>query len=122
MSVNITNPPIDRRSLSAKDRADYNRSGGHSRAQKALARTRAYRGRQRQRRNTPMGSESRTPGTGGYGGLQIQQQRVRQIGNERRRAESFRPEISVPNNTQNPANRRQQMMYENYRNRRDAIN
>lgn len=69
-----------------------------------------------------MGSESRTPGTGGYGGLQIQQQRVRQIGNERRRAESFRPEISVPNNTQNPANRRQQMMYENYRNRRDAIN
>ena len=122
MAVNITNPPIDRRRLSVEDRAAYNRSGGHSRARQAVARTRAYRGRQRYERNKQMREQTRTPGTGGYGGLAIQQQRMREQGYERRRSESFRPEVSIPNNKSNPANIRQQQKYQNYRDRGNAIN
>jgi hypothetical protein len=93
MAVNITNPPIDRRRLSREDRAMFNRSGGYAEAKKALARTRAYRGQQKYERNRPERTQIITPGTGGFtAGIGVQQARLREIGEERARAESFRPD------------------------------
>ena len=92
MSVNVMNPPIDRRRLSDEDKALYNRSGMHSMAQRALARTRAYRGRQKYERNRPPNTQSRTPRNAFFGDIAIQQQRMRQLGMQNRRAESFVPD------------------------------
>ena len=91
MTVNITNPPIDRRRLSVEDREVYNRSGSHARAKKAVARTRAYRGDQRYQRNRMENTEGGRNTNSFFGGRQIQQARLREVGQERRRAESFRP-------------------------------
>ena len=92
MSINVMNPPIDRRRLSDEDKALYNRSGMHSMAQRALARTRAYRGRQKYERNRPPNTQSRTPRNEFFDDIAIQQQRMRQLGMENRRAESFVPD------------------------------
>lgn len=92
MSVNITNPPIDRRRLSAEDRSAYNQSGSHAAAKKAVARTKAYRGKQKYESNRPARTQERKPGSGGFaGGVAIQQARLRQLGQENTRAESLRP-------------------------------
>ncbi len=98
MSVNLTNPPIDRRRLSIEDRSAYNQSGSHAAAKKAVARTRAYRGKQKYEENRPARTQERQPGSGGFlGGVAIQQARMRQLGQEKERAESLRPPI--PNTT-----------------------
>ena len=92
MSVNLTNPPIDRRRLSDEDKALYDRSGMHASAQKALARTRAYRGQQKYERNRPPNTQTRTPRNEFFGDIAIQQQRMRELGMDNRRAESFVPD------------------------------
>lgn len=96
MAVNITNQPIDRRRLSVEDRSAYTQSGGHAAAKKAVARTKAYRGQQKYESNRPERTSERKPGSGGFmGGVAIQQARMRQLGEENRRAESLRP--GLPN-------------------------
>ena len=78
-----------------KDRSDFKRGGGYGQQQRALKRAKAYRGQmsfnaKRQERTT-----TQTPGTGGQSaGLGIQQQRNREIGQENRRTEGFRPEMT----------------------------
>jgi len=121
MSVNITNPPLDRRRLSAEDRANYNRSGSHARAKKALARTRAYRGTQRYERNKKMNTETRSGGNSFFGGRQIQQARQRKEGQERRRAESFRPTMIKQESGPTRSQLEQGAKYFNYRDRNNAI-
>lgn len=92
MSANITNPPLDRRRLSREDRSAYNQSGSHAQAKKALARTKAYRGKQKYESNRPPRAQERQPGSGGFmGGVAIQQARMRQLGQEQARAEALRP-------------------------------
>ena len=121
MSVNITNPPIDRRRLTAEDRAIYNRSGSHAKAKKALTRTRAYRGNQRYERNKTMNTETRSGGDRFFGGRKIQQARQRKIGQERRRAESFTPTMMRQESGPTRSQIQQGAKYFNYRDRNNAI-
>lgn len=121
MSVNITNPPIDRRRLSVEDREVYNRSGSHARAKKALARTRAYRGDQRYQRNRMMNTDGGRNSNSFFGGRQVQQARLRQVGQERRRAESFRPTMVKGNSGPTRSQIEQEASYFNYRDRNNAI-
>ena len=84
-SAGLRNKPLDRRRLSARDRADYNASQAPAKAQAALARTRAYKGEQSRRLNKPPRTTERRPGSGGFGGgIQVQQQRLRKYGENRR--------------------------------------
>tara|TARA_Y100000817_G_C16818874_1_gene527937 strand:- start:265 stop:564 length:300 start_codon:yes stop_codon:yes gene_type:complete len=86
--MNLRNTPIDKRRLKKEDRS-FNTGS----RQQALAKTRARRGNISRTRNTQQFSTEKRPGTGGFtGGIGIQQQRLRDVGNERRRAEGFRPE------------------------------
>ena len=102
-STNLRNKPLDRRYLSDQDKADYNASGAYGKAASALARTRAYRGQQAYRRNTPPPTTQRRPGTGGLGGgISVQQQRLKEFGSNRKsqfsvklpskKGDMFRPE------------------------------
>ena len=84
-SAGLRNKPLDRRYLSDQDKADYNASRAPAKAQAALARTRAYKGQQSQRLNTPPRTQVRRPGSGGFGGgIQVQQQRLRKYGEGKR--------------------------------------
>lgn len=88
------NAPIDQRRLNMRDRSDLRSGGGKANEEKAQSYLRAYKGQmdyegKRQERTT-----TQTPGTGGMTqGLSIQQDRQRQIGDEKRRAKELRPEI-----------------------------
>ena len=121
MTVNITNPPIDRRRLSVEDREVYNRSGSHARAKKAVARTRAYRGDQRYQRNRMENTEGGRNTNSFFGGRQIQQARLREVGQERRRAESFRPTMVKGDSGTTRSQVQQGASYFNYRDRNNAI-
>ena len=91
MAVNLRTKPIDRRRLSAQDKSDYNMSRSRK-----IAGARARRGMMAQRENMPVAHTAQKPGTGGFTqGIAIQQQRLRDKGEEQRRAESFRPENAV---------------------------
>ena len=84
-SAGLRNKPIDRRYLSDQDKADYNNSGAYSKAAGALARVRAYKGQQAYRRNTPPPTTTRRGGTGGLGGgIGVQQNRLREYGQNRK--------------------------------------
>ena len=84
--------PVDRRRLNMRDRSDFNQSGGYARDRKQDSQVRAYKGAmdydgKRQERTT-----TQTPGTGGMTqGLSIQQERQRNMGEAKERAQSFRP-------------------------------
>ena len=121
MTVNITNHPIDRRRLSVEDREVYNRSGSHARAKKAVARTRAYRGDQRYQRNRMENTEGGRNTNSFFGGRQIQQARLREVGQERRRAESFRPTMVKGDSGPTRSQVQQGASYFNYRDRNNAI-
>ena len=83
-TAGIRNTPVDRRYLSDKDKSDYNNSGEYGKAAQAVARARAYRGREAYQRNRMPNTQGRTPGTGGFTvGLGAQQARNRQIGAQR---------------------------------------
>lgn len=90
MAANFRNKPVDKRRLSLQDRGTY-RSG--PRAQ-AVARAKQYRGQLAVRNNNPQFRTEQRPGTGGFtGGLGIQQQRLREIGNENFRSQQLRGEL-----------------------------
>ena len=96
-TAGIRNTPVDRRYLSDQDKADYNNSGEYARRAGAVKRARAYRGGMAYEQNRPIRTVSRTPGTGGFGvGLGAQISRNREIGADRRKSESFRPDLDNP--------------------------
>ena len=71
------------------------RTGAVNKQRAALKRARAWNGRQAYEANGPKRTEIRTPGTGGQSaGIGIQQERYREIGQDKRKSESFRPEMS----------------------------
>ena len=84
--------PVDRRRLSAKDRATY-QPGPRN---KAVSRAKAYKARWSANKKRREFATEQKPGTGGFTqGIARQQQRLREKGMEERRAKSFRPENSV---------------------------
>ena len=87
--------PIDRRRLSSSDRQNY--KGGQRLG--AIARAKSYKAQwSKQQQRKPFATEQR-PGTGGFTqGIALQQQRLRKQGQDKRRAESFRPENAVSSN------------------------
>lgn len=86
---------IDLRRLSDQDKDALGRSGGIGKQRTALKRARAWNGNQAYRANRPIRTEVRTPGTGGQSaGIGIQQDRYREIGQDKRTSESFRPQMS----------------------------
>ena len=87
MAVNLRNAPIDRRRLTDEDNAQYKGGDRVSAARRAMA----YRGQMAQARNTEQRATDQRPGTGGFStGIGIQQARLRQVGEEERRAEALR--------------------------------
>ena len=90
MAANLRNKPIDRRRLSAEDREAY-RGTARSRA---ASRTRQRQGQINQVRNRPERTVTSKPGTGGFTkGIAIQQQRVREKGQELQRSKQLRPPV-----------------------------
>ena len=85
----------DLRRLSDQDKEGLFRSGTVRKQRQALKRARAWNGRQAYRANGPKRTEILTPGTGGQSpGIAIQQERYREIGQDKRTSESFRPKMS----------------------------
>ena len=90
MAANLRNKPIDKRRLSAEDRQAY-RSSARSRA---ASRTRQQQGQMNQLRNRPERTVTSKPGTGGSTkGIALQQQRVREKGQELQRSKALRPPV-----------------------------
>jgi len=90
--ANLRSGPIDRRRLSRKDRTDFNKAGGNNTRLQAVKRAKAYRGQKSFEANVPRRTTVHKPGTGGFTqGATIQQQRLREQGQETRRTESLRP-------------------------------
>ena len=90
--MNLRNRPVDKRRLKAEDR-DKVSGFNTERAESALAKARQRRGSIAYQRNKPMRTTEQKPGTGGFTqGISIQQARLRKVGDDRRRSESFRPE------------------------------
>jgi hypothetical protein len=90
----VKNGPVDRRRLSDKDKSDYNGSGAYNERAQAVGRTRAFRGRSAYDANRPIAATENSPGTGGMGvGLGAQIERNREIGSNKRKSESFRPDM-----------------------------
>lgn len=102
--MRLRNTPIDKRRLSERDRADFNRAGGNNNREKAVRRVKAYRGNMGRMQNTPMRTQVHTPGTGGFtnrepgyrgpdsSGIRRQQLRNSINSNNLNRAKSMRPE------------------------------
>ena len=90
MALNqFQNTTVDRRNLSDEDRRDYNR--GTKEDQNSLDRVKARKAAQNWREQVEPDTVSRTPGSGGFlRGREIQQLRMREVGKERRRAETLR--------------------------------
>ena len=90
--ASFRNKPIDRRRLSMKDRSSYKpqqRLG-------AIAKAKAFKSQLSRSQKQKQFATEQKPGTGGFTqGLARQQERMRTVGQEKRRAESFRPENAV---------------------------
>ena len=87
--ANLRNGPIDRRRLSASDREVYQ----PDQRAKAVARAKAYRGKLAMQNNRDQFRTEQKPGTGGFtGGPAVQQQRLRDIGEQNRRSAQLRSE------------------------------
>ena len=92
-TAGIRNTPVDRRYLSDQDKSDYNQSGAYGQRAQAVSRTRAYRGNMAYQANRPKRTVTQTPGTGGTSlGRIAQPMRQMEIGDNKRRSESFRPD------------------------------
>ena len=62
----------------------------------AIAKAKAYKSQLSRNQKQKQFATEQKPGTGGFTqGLSRQQQRMREVGQEKRRAESFRPEDAV---------------------------
>ena len=84
--------PIDRRRLSAEDRATYQPGP----RQGAIARAKSYKAQWAMNSQRKPFATEQKPGTGGFTqGREMQQARLRDQGEKKRRAESFRPENAV---------------------------
>ena len=90
--ASLRTKPIDRRRLSASDRDSYKpqkRLG-------AIAKAKAFKASWAKEKQRKQFATEQKPGTGGFTqGIAKQQQRIREKGQEERRAKSFRPEDSV---------------------------
>ena len=94
----VKNGPVDRRRLSDQDKEAYNQSGAYGERASAVKRVKAYRGDRAYQAKRPVASTPQTPGTGGVGvGLGAQIQRNREIGANKRKSESFRPDLENVN-------------------------
>ena len=84
--------PIDRRRLTMEERQTYRPNQRLGAIAKAKAFKRSYATQQKRK---PFATEQK-PGTGGFTrGISIQQQRLRDAGLDKQRAESFRPEDGI---------------------------
>ena len=96
--ASLRTKPIDRRRLSASDRGSYKpqkRLG-------AIAKAKAFKASWAKEKQRKQFATEQKPGTGGFTqGISRQQQRMREKGQEKRRAESFRPEDSVSSDIYN---------------------
>ena len=87
--------PVDKRRLDEPSRQSYspaNREG-------ALARVQAYRARNNYQANRPPNTTEQRPGTGGFTNPFAQADRRWNEKSERLRAESFRPEAEIDDNS-----------------------
>ena len=91
----VKNGPVDRRRLSDQDKQAYISSGAYGERAQAVGRTRAFRGRRAYDAKRPVASTAQAPGTGAFNpdGERIQQSRNREIGTNKRKSESFRPDM-----------------------------
>lgn len=87
--------PVDRRRLSDQDKAAYNQSGAYGERASAVKRVKAFRGDRAYQAKRPVAATEQTPGSGSLSsdGSGIQQERNRQVGINKRKSESFRPEM-----------------------------
>ena len=86
-TTNLRNKPIDRRRLSAEDRAQY----APREKAKNVAQARLRRGNLAFENKVPRGRQEQRPGTGGFtAGIETQQQRVREQGQELARSRALR--------------------------------
>lgn len=91
-TTNLRNKPVDRRRLSAEDKAQYKPQSRMA----ALSRARARKGQLAWDNKVTVGRQERNPGTGGFTqGIAMQQARLREKGAELERAKSLRPEQPV---------------------------
>ena len=91
-TTNLRNKPIDRRRLSAEDRAQYNPTN----RMKAVSKARARKGQLAWANKTNVGRQEQKPGTGGFtSGLALQQARNREEGAKVARSKALRPEKPV---------------------------
>jgi hypothetical protein len=91
-TTNLRNKPVDRRRLSAEDRASYKPS---NRVQ-AVSKARARKGQLAWNNKVNMGRQEQSPGTGGFTqGISLQQARLREEGAKVERAKALRPEKPV---------------------------
>ena len=91
---NLRNEPVDLRYLSDKDKSDFQKGGGYGEQVSAYKRARAYQGNMAYNAKRQIKTTSQTLGTGGQGGgIQMQQDRYREIGQEKRKSQSFRPDM-----------------------------
>lgn len=95
MAAALRTKPLDRRRLTAKDRAIYNPKNRLS----AISRVKQYKAYNNwMAQKKPFATEQK-PGTGGFtGGLWQQQERLRQRGNEKQRVEQYRAEELIKPN------------------------
>ena len=86
-TAGLSNTTVDRRRLNAQDRAQYQ---PRQRARQ-VARARLNRGSMAYNRNAKFGQQEMKPGSGGFtAGIETQQQRVREQGQQLARAEALR--------------------------------
>ena len=91
-STNLRNKPVDKRRLSAEDKASYRSNNRAS----ALAKARQRKGQMAWDSKVTRGTQEQKPGTGGFTkGLAAQQDRNRQKGAELKRAKALRPEKPI---------------------------
>ena len=91
-STNLRNKPVDRRRLSAEDRASYKPSN----RMQAVSKARARKGQLAWNNKVNMGKQEQSPGTGGFTkGIALQQARLREEGAKVERAKALRPEKPI---------------------------
>ena len=91
-TTNLRNKPVDRRRLSAEDRASYKPS---NRVQ-AVSKARARKGQLAWKNKVNVGRQEQNPGTGGFvQGISLQQSRLREEGAKVQRAKALRPEKPI---------------------------
>lgn len=91
---NLRNDRVDLRYLSDQDKRDFQQGGGYGSQVSAYKRARQYQGNMAYKAKQQQRTTTQTPGTGGFtGGIEQQQDRYREIGQEKRKAQSMRPDM-----------------------------